>query len=85
VDHACSYVQKYFYYGFISVILKLHYTPLELNVIPVQAWTGLYNYRTLRVPEFSHYRHMQVKRMSAQRTDRFCTQNISVVLISVKG
>ena len=54
------------------------------KAIPLQAWTGPKGSWRLRLPGFSDNRHMKVV-MSALRTGRLYPQEISLVLISIRG
>jgi len=40
------------------------------NAFPLQAWTGPYDCRRLRLPEFLDSRHMKVERLSGLNTGR---------------
>jgi hypothetical protein len=43
-------------------------TGYEGKGVPLEAWSGPEGYRSLRLPEFLHSRHMKVVRLSALRT-----------------
>jgi hypothetical protein len=43
---------------------------VNATAIPVQAWTGPYGCRRLRLPEFLDSRHIKVVKLSALRTGR---------------
>jgi len=59
--------------------------PCKVNIISLQAWTGLQSSSSFRVPEFLERRLMKVVRFSNLSTDRLCPQGISLVLLSVRG
>jgi hypothetical protein len=54
------------------------------ETIPLQALTGPEGSRRLRLSDYNN-RHMKVARLSALYTDCFCTQEIFLVIISVRG
>jgi hypothetical protein len=54
------------------------------KAFPLQAWTGPWGSRRLRLPEFVDNQHMKVVRLSALRTGRLYHQKGFLVLISVR-
>jgi hypothetical protein len=58
---------------------------LNGKTIPIQAWTGPYGSRGLRLPEFLDSRHIKVARLSVLCTGRLYLQEIPLVLICVQG
>ena len=55
------------------------------KAVPVQAWRDLESSRKLKVPGFSETGHLNVVMLSAVSTGRLYPQEISLVLMSVKG
>jgi hypothetical protein len=51
---------------------------------PLQAWTGPWDYRRLRLPEFLNSRHSKVVGLSAQGIGLLYLQETSLVLFSVR-
>jgi hypothetical protein len=63
-------------------LTKLNTLPLSAR--PLQACTGLWVSRRLRLPEFLHSQHMKVVRLLVVRTGRLCPPEIPLVLVSVR-
>jgi hypothetical protein len=59
-------------------------TQIKGKAFPLQAWTGTWGSRRLRL-EFLDNRHMKVVRLLALRTGRLYPQEGFLVLISVRG
>jgi hypothetical protein len=53
--------------------------------VPLQAWTGCYNSRNLRLPESLENRHMKMARLSVLRTGHLYPQEMPLVVMSVGG
>lgn len=56
-----------------------------LVAIPLQVWRDPYGSGRLSRPELLDSRHMNVLRLSAVRTGRLYSQEVSLVLISLRG
>jgi hypothetical protein len=53
----------------VTILPELsRFTPFEYQAISLQAWTGRYGSRKLRLPKFVDNRHIKVARLSALRT-----------------
>jgi hypothetical protein len=59
-----------------------HVLAVECKAIPLQAWTGSSGFRSSRLPELLHNRHMKMVRLWAVR---LCPQVILLLLFSVRG
>jgi hypothetical protein len=55
------------------------------KAVPLQSWNGSEGSRKLRCSQISWQRHMKVVRLSSLRTGRLYSQEIHLVLISVRG
>jgi hypothetical protein len=55
------------------------------KAIPLPAWAGPEASQEVETPRFQNIRHMKVVSLSALRTGRFYSQQVFLVLISVKG
>jgi hypothetical protein len=55
------------------------------KAFPLQAWTGPWGSRRLRLPEFLENQHLKVVRLSALRTGRFYPLEIFLILVYVRG
>jgi hypothetical protein len=53
------------------------------KVIPIQAWTGPWSSKRLKLPEFLENQHTKVAILSAVCTGLFYSQDISLAPISI--
>jgi hypothetical protein len=65
-------------------VLSLH-IKYKLKAIPVQTWIGPYGSRRLRLPEFLDNWHVKAARFSYLHTSHLYTQELFLVLISVRA
>ena len=63
-------------YHLVQTVLSFHMLSnmIKGKALPLQAWTGPWGSRMLRLPEYLDSRHMKVTRLSALCTGRFYPQ-----------
>ena len=79
VDRIVSALEKEQLFHLMNVALN------QAKAFPLQAWTGRWGFRWLRLPEFLDNLHMKEVRLSALRTGHLYPQEGFLVLISVRG
>jgi hypothetical protein len=68
----------------IIIIIIIIIRERALKVIPLQAWTGSWGSKKLRLPEFLDSQYMKMVSLLALHTCRLCTPEINLALISVR-